>query len=719
MLISEDGGGVAIALAERLRSRGIGANVVTSVPEGAEAVIFCGGLAEVSTEAEALAVNREAFRAARRVAATAKVFVTVQDTGADFGLAGCAGPRAYLGGLAGLAKTAALEWPAASVRAIDVDRAGRQPSEIAEQLTQELLFGGPQLEVGLHADGRRTTLRSVPAAACPSTPVLGAGSVVVASGGARGVTAATLIGLAESTHCRVALLGRTALAADPHPTATDAAALQRAVLAAAQGESIKPVEVRRRVNAVLAGREIRTTIAAIEAAGGAARYLSADVTDRGSVEQALAQVRSEWGPIDAVVHGAGVIADKLIADKSDAQFDLVFNTKVEGLIALLGATAADPLKAICLFSSVSGRCGNPGQVDYAMANEILNKVANAERARRGCLVKSLNWGPWAGGMVTPELEAMFDSRGVALIPLEVGAKMLVDELSGANPEQVEIVLGTQPRSEALLFDGTARTVTLDVVVDRASHPHLSSHAIDGVVVVPVVLALEWFARAADAYRPDLQLAGLSELRVLKGIRLLGYEDGGDSLHVKCRQVSNGDGATLALELLGADGGRHYTATAKMVERRARPASSSPPPKVDGWGERAIYGDVLFHGPDFQAIDSVDGVSDEGGSANLRGVRQLDWPKENWRTDSAALDGCLQVALLWSDRVLDGASLPTSISEVFTWTDAPARGAVRCVLKGQKAKRDSAVCDVLLLDEDDATVVELRGVETHLLPRGQS
>ncbi len=87
--------------------------------------------------------------------------------------------------------------------------------------------------------------------------------------------------------------------------------------------------------------------------------------------------------------------------------------------------------------------GNVGQADYAMANEILNKVAISERTRRGdeCVVKSLGWGPWAGGMVTPALRRHFESIGVDLIELEVGARMFVDELASPQTDQVEVVLG--------------------------------------------------------------------------------------------------------------------------------------------------------------------------------------------------------------------------------------------------------------------------------------
>ena len=109
---------------------------------------------------------------------------------------------------------------------------------------------------------------------------------------------------------------------------------------------------------LLAVREIRATLAALKAAGSEAQYVTVDVGNEAKLSAALENVRKTWGAITGLVHGAGVLADKLIAEKSDEQFDRVFDTKVSGLRALLAATAKDPLTALCLFSSVAARSGN-------------------------------------------------------------------------------------------------------------------------------------------------------------------------------------------------------------------------------------------------------------------------------------------------------------------------------------------------------------------------
>jgi NAD(P)-dependent dehydrogenase (short-subunit alcohol dehydrogenase family) len=371
----------------------------------------------------------------------------VDDQRGAFGMAHADPTRAWASGLTALARTAALEWPTTTVRSIDVDRGERTADAVAAMIADELLHGGACPEVGVGTDGTRVRSSAVAVDVHSGSLPLGPSDVIVVSGGGRGVTAATMIELARSSSATFVLLGRSQLDDEPerYRSAVGDAALKRIVLddATAAGRSLTPAELDDVAGTVLANREIRATIASIGIAGGRAHYLAVDITDRDAVEQALTTVRSTIGAITAVVHGAGVLADKLIVDKAPAQFNRVFDTKVVGLRNLLSATRDDLLKVLCLFSSVAARTGNVGQVDYAMANEVLNKVAISERARRGdhCVVKSIGWGPWAGGMVTPTLRRHFESMGVELIEVDAGARMLVDELASPQLDQVEVVLG--------------------------------------------------------------------------------------------------------------------------------------------------------------------------------------------------------------------------------------------------------------------------------------
>jgi hypothetical protein len=731
VLVTSDGGGIATALVAELEHRGVRARCVDEVPADADAVVFLGGLREIANEDQAIAINREAFHAARNVAARfarqGGLFVTVQDTGGAFGLEPCPLQRAYLSGLPALIKTAKQEWPQASLAAIDLARAKRTPAELARAIADELLLGGAEFEVGLSAIGERRTLRSfaspIPSPSSTTVSPIGRGDVVAVSGGARGVTAACVIEWAKRSSARFVLLGRTAL--EPEPAScvgvSDDAGLKRALLADAKtaGRSLSPVELSRQVAAIVSGREVRATLAAVAQAGGEARYVSADVQDHASLATALATVRSEWGPIAGLVHGAGVLADKRIGELTDEQFDRAFDTKIAGLQALLHATANDLLRVLCMFSSVSARCGNNGQVAYAMANEILNKVAQDQARTRGAdvVVKSLGWGPWEGGMVSPQLRAHFAELGVPMIPLTEGARMFADELSGTERSQIELVLGGEPRPEALLVAGSeARVLELEVHVDRRTHAYLADHSIAGTVVVPVGLAVEWFSRIARAFRPDLHLRSVNDIRVLKGIKLLGFDTGGDRLTLRCRQLSNGDGALLELEIVGKGGVRHYRAQVQMA-RTSSPVLTgiAPKPELRAWGDAAIYGDVLFHGREFQLIEQLDGVSESGISGTLKGVHEAGWKWDTWQTDVAALDGGLQMLVLWARDHLGGATLPMGIGELRIADQPLSRGPVRVVASCRRTSASQAVADVLFLDQAGTHLSELRNAQLVIRP----
>jgi NADP-dependent 3-hydroxy acid dehydrogenase YdfG len=717
--VTRDASGVASALVAELRARHLAARVVDVVDASVAGVVFLAGLDDARDEDEAVAINLRAFETARAIAPRAStqggVFVTVQDTGGDFGLSGSR--RALVGGLAGLAKTASLEWPLVSVKAIDVERGDRTPAEIARAIADELLEGGTDLEVGLAVDGRRTTLVSRRQELAPQNAggPLSNQSVIVCSGGARGVTAATLIAVAKKWRPRIVLLGRTPLEDEPD-VCRDAhgdADLKRALMqeAKARGHAIKPAELGARVGRILAGREVRATIAALEAAGSPVRYLATDVADGEKLARALDDVRRDWGPVTAIVHGAGVIRDKHIADKTVDDVRAVLSPKIDGLRALLAETERDPLAAIVLFSSVAGRTGNVGQCDYAMANEMLNKIAAREaRRREGCVVKSLNWGPWEAGMVSPALKSYFESHGVALIPLDVGATMLIDELCSGD-RHVEIVLGNKPERTSIAGDRQSEPGSLvRIAADR--QPYLADHAIDGSPVVPAVMVIEWFVRAAEAMFPGKLVSAVRDLRVLRGVRLERFLDGGDWLLVVPRNSAEG---ALDWELRDPNQPNVARYRARVELSDALPLSHAREAQpITGSLGRPIYGEALFHGPAFQVIRSVDGVGREGIAGTLVGTHAQRWPGE-WRTDPAMLDGGLQLAVLWAQHCLGGRGLPTSLRAFHRYGTALGEGALRCTVTGRTDGATQAVCDIEFALPDGRLVARLDGVETHQRP----
>ncbi|OSM07320.1 putative KR domain protein [Magnetofaba australis IT-1] len=446
--------GLAQSVVAKLGEVGVNARVDDAPGDQDDGLILLAGVGADGGYAQSQALHARAFEMAKTLAPRLQqsdgFLVTVQQSGASFGMRDLPADQAWLGGLTGLVKTAAREWPQAGLKALDVDTAGASAEDLAQRIVSELLQGGDEREVALPAAGERLALRALEARQeNPGAFPLQPHDFLVVSGGARGITPDILAALTRHTPLRLLLLGRTPVEEEPAALAQagDETALKRALFAqaGARGETVTPQQIGAQTASILAQRQIRATLESLRAAGAEARYVAADIADVAAVGAALDAARAQWGPVAGVIHAAGVLADKRIADKTLDQFNRVFATKVDGLHTLLTVTQNDPLKVICLFSSVAAREGNPGQCDYAMANEVLNKVAQAEAQRRGgaCVVKSINWGPWDGGMVDAGLRRHFHSQGIGLIPLTEGARFLVDELRCSQGDAVEVVVGAR------------------------------------------------------------------------------------------------------------------------------------------------------------------------------------------------------------------------------------------------------------------------------------
>ncbi|MEV6766321.1 SDR family NAD(P)-dependent oxidoreductase [Streptomyces sp. NPDC051105] len=365
-------------------------------------------------------------------------------------------------GLHGLFRTVAREYPETVARVVTLADTG--PAAVAEALLAELLAPEPAPVVLYTAAGRQgLELTEVPLGPLGSTGAGPAGegaaeaaalgldrdSVVLLVGGARGITAKFAAGLAAACRCRVELLGRTPAPTGPEAPDTAAAgtpAELRAALAARGG--LKPAEVNRETELILAQREITATLDELAALGSEARYRAVDFRDRDAALQAVKEIHADHGRLDGVVFAAGVIEDRLIAEKTPESFQRVYGTKTGGATTLLAALEELPNGPgfAVLFGSISAVLGNRGQVDYAAANDALESLGADWADRTGNRALTVHWGPWAPtgghtGMVSPELGREYARRGIKLIDPDEGAAALLRELAW-GAESVRAVVYT-------------------------------------------------------------------------------------------------------------------------------------------------------------------------------------------------------------------------------------------------------------------------------------
>jgi len=463
-IIVDDGRGIALELAELLEQEGAEA-VTTQTPtkeELAEAdtLVYLGAL-----RPGAAPVLPGAFEQVRdALTAGARAVLVVTAAGGTFGLAHESGGREPGNnyeqdsqepdsqepdsqepdkgqpcdlGLRGMIRAIATEYPAVLVRAVDIEPK-EIPRTVATQLLAELADRGGPSVVGYRA-GRRLGLqvRETEAPASASGIGLGPESVVLLTGGARGITASVARALARSAGCHIELIGRTPAPgpADPETErVTDPGELRRVLIGRGLGS---PREIEAAADRILREREMRATLRALRDDAASVRYHALDVRDAAATGTLIDDIYARYGRLDGMIHGAGVLEDRLVQDKTPESFARVYTTKVDGARALM-AGMRDDVRFLVLFGSVSGVFGNRGQADYSAANDALDTLARLWSARRPARVLSVDWGPWAGGgMVSPELEREYARQGVTLIDPDEGVACLLAELAApSGPAQV-------------------------------------------------------------------------------------------------------------------------------------------------------------------------------------------------------------------------------------------------------------------------------------------
>ena len=653
------------------------------------------------------------------------------------------------GGLAGLVKTAALERPDLKCRALDVDPS-LEPDRMAALIADELVNGPLEnpVEAGL-GDGWRVTPSLLSAPAIQGSVELGPGDVAVATGGARGVTASCVLALAEETKATMILLGRTPLP-ETEPSwlqgVEDEREMKKAILENEfQSAPPTPANVEKIYRRYAAAREIRRNIQEMERKGSVVRYMPADVCDADKIAEVLESVRSEFGPIRAVIHGAGVLEDRLIQDKTPEQFQKVYDAKIKGLRNILNSVASDPLRHLVLFSSVAGRFGNRGQVDYAMANEVLNKTARREAALRpDCRVVSVNWGPWDGGMVSPALRKEFERRNIPLIPLDEGAKCMVDLMRGGPGGAVEIVVGA-PISDAVAAAETETektqasqvaeraeqaesklSLTFQRELDLERHPVLEAHRIAGKPVVPLALMTEWLGCGALHENPGLTLQGLDQLHVVNGIKL-GEEKKTIRLMAGKARRSNG-GFEVDVEIRdGFSEGRqivHSRAKAILGDTLPEAPSFDKSRFVDAGGYARnigeVYDRVLFHGAQLQGIKKILSCTPEFMVAEIAPAPppekwMADPIRTRWIADPLVLDCAFQMAIVWTFEQKNMVCLPSFSESYRQYRRRFPSGPVTAVLEIKDATDRKVRGDFTFLDENDTVVARLTGYEALMDP----
>ena len=403
-----------------------------------------------------------------------------------------------IGGLtAGFVKTLALELRQMHTRIVDFDVV--EPSSLAGALRTELTHEAEneEIEIG-YIEGDRYTVRVLPVPVSSSDRAvrqsLSTDSCVVMSGGSRGIVRECALALAEQRNIPVVLLGRSDpddpemkpwLAYSDEDWANARAELMR------QGRTRRPeasvADLSDEYRKITYTRQLVTNLADIDSRTDKIHYLVCDVSDPDQVDKAMAQVRSRFGKISAIVHGAGLESFGAIPRKSLKKTAKAIAVKARGFQNLLRSTAEDDLSAFISFGSISGRFGMDGQSDYTAGASLLAQMAHImsrsqSQNPRTIPFITMEWTAWdeVGMATNPEVVSVqANERGMTYMSVADGVRHFVDEieLGTANPEALYFgELGkNRPAAQVpeLTKSGTQLSELMDnsgMIVNRSSFP---------------------------------------------------------------------------------------------------------------------------------------------------------------------------------------------------------------------------------------------------------
>ena len=672
-----------------------------------------------------------------------------------------AGAFAPLGGaVVGLTKAYKRERMESLVKAIDFE-ARRNSAEIAQLVIDETLRDPGAVEIGYTADQRWTIgLREQPAVDGQPGIALNEKSVFLISGAAGSIVSAITADLAAASGGTFHLLD---LVTKPDPNnpdlkrfITDKEGLKRELFERirTRGERATPALVEKELATLERAQAAQAAIDAVRAAGGTPHYFSVNVTDAEAVAAVIDQVRKTSGRIDVLLHAAGFERSHTLVDKSQQEFDLVFDIKSDGFFNLLHAIGDMPLGASVVFSSIAGRFGNAGQTDYSSANDLLCKITSNFRASRpGTRGIAIDWTAWGGiGMATRgSIPKVMEAAGIDMLPQEAGIPLIRRELT-AGGTRGEIVIGQRLGILLNEFDrdgGLAKTspalshnispqagpmvssiasinlndgYSIETILDPKDQPFLHDHQIDGTPVLPGVMGVEAFAEAAQCLLPGWHVESVEDVDFLAPFKF--YRGAPRAVRIETQVDPQGDHLVAECKLIGqrslanqAESQRmmHFTGRVQLANKPLQPppATRFVAPRGNSVESADIY-QIYFHGPAYQVLEKAwwDGKQ-------IVGLLAKGLPPNHHPSDLPTimaprlLELCFQSAGVWELSVKGRMALPQHLQQV-TLFQPPnlSEGRLYAVVTPDEIQNSFAA---EVLDENGNCYLCLNGYQTVALP----
>lgn len=516
---------------------------------------------------------------------------------------------------------------------------------------------------------------------------LNAGDVLLVTGGGKGIAAESAFHMARLSGCRLALMGRS----DP---AQDA--------------------------------ELANNLDRFAQAGVAFRYFSADLANGESVQRTLQGVQTEFGPITAVLHGAGNNHPKRLEEIATADLDQVLAPKLAGLLNLLDNVQPNKLRLLLTFGSIIARTGLHGEAHYGLANEWLTlAVEKWHEAHRQCRCLNLEWSVW-GGIGMGQRLGVLDSlvrQGITPLPLDDAIEQLKAMIAWKEAPAAAIITGRfgnlptlkfhQPTLPLLRFLEHPRLYLpgIELIVDsdlsEDSDAYVAEHTFQSEKLFPAVMGMEAMAQTAKALEQTDRVPSFRNLRFARPIIVPHHQP----VTIRIAALRRRPGVVSAVIRCSSTGFQvdHFSGECvfedSQLETTGSPAARTADRDIPLDPSRDLYGPILFQSGRFSRVEAYQLLRSDLSIARLRPPTQDQWFARHLSPELVLGDSASRDAALHSIQacIPHKTILPVGVNRITAgagWTS----GAAYVHAMERSCDGDNLVYD-LRIENADAEICE--------------
>jgi 8-amino-7-oxononanoate synthase len=388
---------------------------------------------------------------------------------------------------------------------------------------------------------------------------------------------------------------------------------------------------------------------------------------------------------------------------------------VGGALALLDATAKDPLSLFVGIGSWAGRFGNAAQTDYSAANAMLARAASA--ARPGLRAITIDFPPIEDSEMARKIPAFkkqeLKAAGVTFLSTEEGVAAFLAEVGGGSGE---VLVGRAVPERVVQHVAT-------FPVSRLNHLYLNDHTMAGQRVLPLAAALDHVAAAgveasgAQAGPGAFTPFAVTDFKLQRAVLVPDTT----WLEASVKQALRGGKAGSLSVTLSQGHAPSYTGTVTVgpdASLPPTPRAFAPTPQLP-LSLKDFYAGFTFHGPRLQGITSIEALADDGVVGWVKGCRPADWIKEplraEWTVDPLVLDASFQLAGYWAWVKHQRAGFPIGI-ERFVQLKPFGLGPLKCTVTFEASSDDVFKGTLVWQNEAGEVVAYLTGAQAEFKKR---